>query len=81
MPILMPTPVLDDSPPCIHVPEFGNKCQSLHSSAMPTINFKTAAFDRSATPPSLMMRRPAPESLLLMFHVDAHVRFDPGEYR
>jgi len=51
MPILMPTPVPAGSTPCIQVPEFRNKCRSLHPSAMPTINFKTAAFDRSATPP------------------------------
>jgi hypothetical protein len=30
---------------------FQNECHYLHLGALSTINFKTAAFDRSATPP------------------------------
>jgi hypothetical protein len=51
MPTLMPTPVPAGSAPCIQVPEFRNECHWVHPRAMPTINFKTAVFDRSATPP------------------------------
>jgi len=51
MPYLMPSPMPVGAAPRTQVQGFQNECHSLHPSATLTINFKTAAFDRSATPP------------------------------
>jgi len=53
--IPMPTDMPVLTPPSAFrfasVPDFGSACQLIHFGAIAAIVFKTAAFDRSATPP------------------------------
>jgi hypothetical protein len=51
MPAFMPTPIPPGSIQCIEVPDFLNECRPVHLTARAIFIFKTAAFDRSATPP------------------------------
>jgi hypothetical protein len=51
MPIGMPAPAPTGAFRFVSPPESRNACQLIHLGAIATINFKTAAFDRSATPP------------------------------
>jgi len=51
MPFLTPTPIPFAAIQFTSVPDSGNACQLIRSDATAKIVFKTAAFDRSATPP------------------------------
>ena len=51
MPIRTPAPSSNHAIQFAPVPDSGNACQLIHSDAIAAIVFKTAAFDRSATPP------------------------------
>jgi hypothetical protein len=51
MPIDMPAPTPPSAFRFVSVPDFGSACQLIHLGAIAAADFKTAAFDRSATPP------------------------------